>query len=281
VDGLAEYVARRVVTPIFAVDNLSPGYAFLEERYFHGFVPRFVRIRLTSETDGSPVSAYRAHPHVGAESEPASVAGAQRLAGKVVLALGTLDRRLGQPVFDAVVAEFVAVSRGTQPALEDFERTASRVSGQDLSWFFDATFRSSDVYDYGIERLTSQQNPGGGFDTTVVARRYGEAKFTGSSAPPSGTFESGRGVTVRVSFADGQRRTDYWDGRSLEKLFQYRSAERAVSAVVDPDRMLLLDLHQTNNSKTLTPRAGTAGTRWAARYLVWLENVLLSYASLV
>lgn len=281
VDGLSEYAARRAVMPLFVEQNLPPGYAFFEERYFHGFVPRFVRIRLQAETDGRSISLYRAHPRVGASSRVRSADEAQRLAGKMVLALGTLDRRLGRPVFDAVVAAFVASFRGQQPALEDFERTASRVSGQDLSWFFDAAFRSSEVYDYGVERLASLPSPGGVFETTVVARRYGDAQFTGSSTPPVGDYESGRGVALLVTFADGRQQTDYWDGRSREKTFRYRSAARAISAIVDPDRILLLDLQQTNNSKTLAPRAGTAATRWAGRFMLWLENSLLTYASLV
>ena len=46
VDGLVEYSARRIVTPMFQGDNLQPGYAMFEQRYFGGFVPRFIRLRL-------------------------------------------------------------------------------------------------------------------------------------------------------------------------------------------------------------------------------------------
>jgi hypothetical protein len=281
VDGLAEYAARRAATPLFEVDNLSPGYAFLEERYFQRFVPRFIRVRLKTESDGGPVPAYRARPAADPMAPAPPAEDRQSLSGKTLLALGTLERWLGRPVFDAVIAEFVRASRSTQPALADFEQVASRVSGQDLSWFFDRTFRSSDVFDYGVERLISEPEPDGSFVTTVVARRHGHAQFTGSSTEPSGGFESGRGVQLVVTFADGQRRIDYWDGRSQQKTLRYRGVSRAVSAAVDPARTLLLDLRQTNNSKTLAPRAGTAATRWAARYMIWLEDLLLSYASLV
>src|SRR5258708_2578173 len=51
VDGLAEFTARRAVVPIFEGVNNPPGYAFLEERYFAAFVPRFVRLRLRAEAD--------------------------------------------------------------------------------------------------------------------------------------------------------------------------------------------------------------------------------------
>jgi hypothetical protein len=53
-----------------------------------------------------------------------------------------------------------------------------------------------------------------------------------------------------------------------------------VSAVVDPDRTVLLDLRQTNNSKSLAPKTGTAASIWSARYMIWLEDLLLNYASL-
>lgn len=281
VEGLAAYVARRAVTPLFELENTSPGYAFLEERYFGGFIPRFVRVRLLAETDGDPVPAYRARPDVGMAARPGTVGEAQSLAGKTVLALGTLERWVGRPVFDQFVAEFVRESRSGRPTIADFARTATEVSGQDLSWLFDETFGSPKVFDYGVGLLTSEREQDSAFVTVVVARRFGDAQFTGASAAPIGPFESGRGITLRVTFEDGQQRTDYWDGRNREKTFHYRSPARAVSAAVDPDRTLLLDLKQTNNSMTLAPRASVAASRWAAHWLTWLEHALLNYGGLV
>jgi hypothetical protein len=116
--------------------------------------------------------------------------------------------------------------------------------------------------------------------TTVVARRYGDALFTGSSVKPVGPFESGRGVTLRVTFEDGEQRTDYWVGRAREKTFHYRSTAPAQSAIVDPDRSMLLDLARTNNSKTLAPKTSAAASTWMFRYMLWLQDLLLTYASL-
>ena len=53
-----------------------------------------------------------------------------------------------------------------------------------------------------------------------------------------------------------------------------------MSASVDPDHTMLLDLQRTNNTRTLAPRAGVAASMWAGRYLIWLEHLLLTYASL-
>jgi len=136
------------------------------------------------------------------------------------------------------------------------------------------------VFDYGVAALDSRPDEAGMFDTTVIARRYGDGLFTGSSAKPIGPFESGRGVVLLVTFADGERRTDYWDGRAREKTFHYRGPARAQSAIVDPDRTMLLDLARTNNSMTLASRSGVAASVWSARYLLWLQDLLLTYASL-
>src|SRR5438132_1424481 len=77
------------------------------------------------------------------------------------------------------------------------------------------------------------------------------------------------------------RSTARWDGRDREKRFEYRGAARATSAELDPDRVLLLDLRRTNNTQALTPRSSAVASRLAGRWLIWFEDLLLSYASLV
>ena len=262
VDGLVEYSARRVVTPMFQGDNLQPGYAMLEQRYFGGLVSRFIRIRLLPEADGDPLPAYRASPRVDV-SAPGSPEDTVSLAGKTVLTLDTLERWVGRPVFDAVLAGSFEPREG-QPTISDFAHVASSVSGQDLSWLFVQTLGGSAIFDYAVAQLTSVPRPDGGFDTTVVASRVGDGLFTGSTAPRVGPFESGGGVTLLVTFEDGERAVERWDGRDTRKICSYRSPSKAVSATVDPDRTLLLDVNQTNNSKTLAPQTCTAATRLAA-----------------
>ncbi|MEP7309744.1 MAG: hypothetical protein ABJA98_29905 [Acidobacteriota bacterium] len=281
VEGFAEYAARRVVVPLFQKENNPPGFAFLEERYFGGFVPHFVRIRLRPEADGDPIPAYRAHPAAPMTATPLSSRDARSLTAKTVLALGTLERWVGRPVFDEALAVFVRLSRDHTPTLVDFERVTSEVAGQDLSWFFDQAFRTSASFDYGVERLASERQAEGGYLTTIVARRYGDATFSGRSASREGPFESGRGVLLRVAFADGTAVTDHWDGRDRDKTFTYQSLTAAISAEIDPEQTILLDVRRANNSVTREGRGDTAAVRWAARYVNWVANALLQYAVLV
>ena len=99
-----------------------------------------------------------------------------------------------------------------------------------------------------------------------MVRRYGEAIFP---------------VDVMVTFRDGERVTEHWDGEGRWKLYTYDRPAQALSVEVDPNRVLLLDVNATNNSRTLEPKRLQAATKWSAAWLVWLQDCLLSWAALV
>lgn len=278
--AFAELTARRATAAVFGRDNLSPGYAFTEARYFGGFLPRFVRIRVKVETDGALNAAYRAQPHVDMTIAPRSEAEGAAQIGKAILAFTTLERWVGQPVADDIMRRFTAALRERDLRLADFEQLASAISAQDLSWLFDSAFRSTGVFDYAITRIESVRD-GDGYLSTVTVRRNGDARFTGRSGERDGPFERGRGVTVQSTFADGQRRSDAWDGRDEETTFSYRSPTPIADAIVDPDGVMLLDVWRTRNSAAIRPHGRSAATEWAARYAVWLQTLLLTYGALV
>jgi hypothetical protein len=88
-------------------------------------------------------------------------------------------------------------------------------------------------------------------------------------------------LQVETTFAGGDSIRDFWDGRSQTQTFEYRSPTRAVSAEVDPDGVLLLDRNRRNNGIALeTEAARTAASRWSARWMIWLEDALLTYVAL-
>ena len=69
-----------------------------------------------------------------------------------------------------------------------------------------------------------------------------------------------------------------WDGRDRWRMFTYDRGVEALSAQVDPERVLLLDVNYTNNSRTLEPRGGAAATKWMLKWMVWLQDLLLTAA---
>jgi hypothetical protein len=75
--------------------------------------------------------------------------------------------------------------------------------------------------------------------------------------------------------------TERWDGRDRWKLYEYDREAAAVSAEIDPERVLLLDVNFTNNSVTRAPRGPEAATRWSLTWMVWLQDALLTWAFFV
>jgi hypothetical protein len=120
------------------------------------------------------------------------------------------------------------------------------------------------VFDYGVQELRSTQD-GERYRTSLIVRRYGEAIFP---------------VDVAVTFQNGERATEHWEGADRWKLYTYDRPVPAALAQVDPNRVLLLDVNYTNNSKTLQPRGRTAATKWSLKWMVWLQDCLLSWAAL-
>jgi hypothetical protein len=54
-------------------------------------------------------------------------------------------------------------------------------------------------------------------------------------------------------FEDGTEIIEEWDGRSSAILLRYTRPARVISADVDPERHVLLDLNLLNNSRTTRP----------------------------
>ena len=199
---------------------------------------------------------------------------------KTALWLHTLERYLGWAVLRQGMASFYDQWKFGHPSPDDFFKTLSEESGQDLSWFFDQVYDTANIFDYGLQELTSRPNSGrgffhddgesrfthdvggSGFETTVIVRRYGEGIFP---------------IEIVTTFEDGHEEREQWNGETRWTAFTYQHEARATQALVDPKRILLLDVNYTNNSRTLAPKADAAATKWSVRWLIWLQDLLLTY----
>jgi hypothetical protein len=261
-EGLNTFSTARAMAQVYEPN-------FLALRYFGGFVPWVVRdIALSRETEGNRLAGYRRDAKSDAQSTPTyryyPTTGGSITYNKTALWLNTMERWLGWPALQRILSTHFTRSAFTHPKPADFFATANDVSGQDLGWYFDQVYRSSNVFDYGVQDVKSERD-GDQHHTTVVARRYGEATFP---------------VDVLVTFASGERVTEHWDGKDRWKLYAYDRQVPVVSAQVDPSRVLLLDVNYTNNSKTMAPEGPAAATKWSTLWIVWLQDCLLSWAAL-
>jgi hypothetical protein len=185
---------------------------------------------------------------------------------KPALWLHTLERALGWSTVQQILATFFERWKFKHPRPGDLFQIASEVSRRDLTPFFDQVYRGSAVFDYGVDSVQSEDIGENTVRSDVIVRRHGDGIFP---------------VTVLVTLANGEQRRFAWDGGGRWHRVTLEHASRAVSAQVDPDRVLLLDTNFTNNSYTTEPRSRQAAAKWAAAWMVWLQDQLLTWAVFV
>jgi aminopeptidase N len=266
-EGLNTFSTARVIERTF-----EPNYHV--QRYFGGFVPwTFRDIRVARATDNNRLPGYRDN----AEADDQSTHSFRYWPGtatfitynKTALWLATLERHLGWPVLQNILSTYFERWRFRHPYPEDFfavvNSVTARHGGEDLTWFFDQVYRGSNVFDYGVQELRTARS-GDVHRSSVVVRRHGEATFP---------------VEIVTRFEDGETITERWDGKGRRAVYVYERGAPAVSAQVDPRRVLLLDVNYTNNSRTLQPRTRDAGLKWSLQWMAWLQDLMLTYAFFV
>jgi peptidase M1-like protein len=262
-EGFNTFSTARAIAQVY-----DPNYVAL--RYFDGFIPWVVRdLVVRRETDGNRLAGYRHDAKSDAESTPTyryfPATGGSITYNKTALWLNTMERWLGWPTLQRVMSTHFARWKFRHPRPQDFFAIAVEVIGNDIESYFDQVYRSSNVFDYGIQELTSVKERDL-YRTTLVVRRFGEAYFP---------------VDIVTTFKNGDRATEHWEGRDRWKLYVYERPSQALSSQVDPERVLLLDINTTNNSSTLEPRGRAAATKWATKWAIWLQDCLVSWAFFV
>jgi len=208
--------------------------------------------------------------------------------GRVGLTLRTLESYLGEQTMARVMRTYHQRWRYRHPCLQDFIAVVNEVSGQNMNWFFQQFFYSSNVADYTLEDVKSEPVLGkiGVYDvsgkkqtfldkpaqeafekstnkqyhSTVTVRRLGEVL-----AP----------VDVLVHFEKGETVREQWDGQYRWVRYTYAKPTKVISAELDPARKLALEANFTNNSRT-REEDNRAAAKWYVRWIFWLENLFFS-----
>ncbi|MFQ5707622.1 MAG: M1 family metallopeptidase [bacterium] len=223
--------------------------------------------------------------------------------------LTTLQNYLGKETMQKVMRAYVARWRFKHPRTRDFIDVANEVAGEDLSWFFDQAFFSNAVLDYSVDRVFSKKvKKDRGYDYTRSVTEEDSLASDGevsdqekAAAPPaseptsngrsdsvtqtkaptlysSGVYVRRLGdfkfpVDVEVVFANGDTIREKWDGQALWKKFRYTKPAKLVSAIVDPEGKIPLDVNFTNNSRTVK-RERLGANKLSTRWLFWMQFLL-------
>ncbi|HKY21874.1 MAG TPA: M1 family metallopeptidase [Vicinamibacterales bacterium] len=263
-EGINQYANARAMAEAF-----PEGRVVL--RFFGGFVPWVIDDAPWDRVlFGDILAGYRRGATTDVPSTPSFKywpgTSTPNTYAKPSLWLHTLERALGWTTVQQILATFFERWKFKHPRPDDLFQIANEISRRDLTPFFDQVYRGSAVFDYGVESVSSAEAADETFLSTVVVRRHGDGVFP---------------VTILVTLANGEQRRFAWDGSGRWHRVTVEHTSRAVSAQIDPDQTLLLDTNFTNNSFTTEPQSGRAATKWAAAWMVWLQDQLLTWTFFV
>ncbi|MDZ7399272.1 MAG: M1 family metallopeptidase [candidate division KSB1 bacterium] len=219
---------------------------------------------------------------------------------KPALMLTTLQNYLGKETLQKIMRTYFERWKFKHPRTEDFIHVANEISGQDLSWFFDQALFSTAELDYSVDRVfTRPIKKHEGYDFTLkipdqdstnelhqsfqirkdslstevdsVDTSIVKFYYSGVDVRRLGDFQFP--VEIEIVFENGEKIREHWDGKDLWKKFRYTKPRKLVSATVDPDRKIPIDLNFTNNSRSVESHAKGVN-KLAIRFLFWMQLLL-------
>jgi hypothetical protein len=205
------------------------------------------------------------------------------------LVLRTLENLLGERTMARIMRTFHERFRFGHPRSEDFYAVASEVAGTDLHWYFDQVVERGGILDYEVASVSSQKLPEAQgvvesdgkratVSSKVAAARERAADKASTRLWESSVLVRRQGdvvlpVEVELRFEGGKPERRRWDGRDRWVRYDFVRPERLLSASVDPERKLELDVSWLNDSKR-TEHDSRAAAKWAAIWMFCAQQVL-------
>lgn len=255
-DGLAWYLQSREVAKAFEHAHRMPGYRFLTTCFFGCTVSwQFQSLIVSRWGDGvgrpemlRSITA-RAWPPLDRRLPP----GIDQRALRVALLFASLERELGWPTLQGAL-DVVGAARGTRSVVDVLEMATAR------EW--DAAFAialQSRPSDFAISRVDTGACGPQCVVTHVSLTRAGDVPFP---------------LELRVDYDDRSQIRRYWNGAG-EMTFE--SASPPSSVRLDANRVWLLDEDYANGEFLRTRTTNVPIAKWVARWIVWLQDAMLTY----
>lgn len=205
---------------------------------------------------------------------------------KTATMLRTIKGMLGADNFKKAIQLYYNKWKFGHPCSLDFYACVNQVVaemnnpdlGKNLNWFFQSAFRTDEVCDYKLTKITNEivsESAKGFFDS-------GLDKILGNedseSVIKSSVFVQRMGtmvvpVEVLVTFKNGETELVKWDGKGRCKEFQFTKNSSVVSAQIDPENKIACDIDLINNSISYENNSQNPIWKYAAKFLFWLENI--------
>ncbi|MCB0519948.1 MAG: M1 family metallopeptidase [Lewinellaceae bacterium] len=205
---------------------------------------------------------------------------------KTATSLETLRNLAGEEVMDKIIKAYFERWKFRHPKGTDFlavleevgKRELGEAEGGRILAIFKECLYTTDICDYLVSDIVINKisTPTGLFDAANGGHVFEKGKTTDQYHSEVVLYRKGDMIfaqEVEIVFDNGEKITEQWDGTDRRKVFEYEGYRRVVSAHIDPQQKILLDLDLNNNSLTLEPKTSPL-LRYATRAVYWIQNIL-------
>ncbi|MBC7775011.1 MAG: M1 family peptidase, partial [Phycisphaerae bacterium] len=212
---------------------------------------------------------------------------------KTATTLRTVEALVGQEKMDQILQAYFEQWQFKHPKGADFMAVLKAELGteQDTVFarqvydLFETSIYGAVVLDYAVTHISNDAlpTPQGLFGHNASAFTY---KDGSGNKPILSTVEVQRKgdwvfpVELLVTFEDGTTQTLHWSGEEGLKVFEFSGGLKVVSAQIDPQQKISLDVDLNNNSMTLQPETISLW-KYAAKAVFWIQNLMQTISFLV
>ncbi len=212
---------------------------------------------------------------------------------KTATTLRTVQSLVGDEKMDDIIRTYFEKWKFRHPKGSDFMAIlkAGLAAGQDSAFaqqvygLFEKSIYGAVVLDYAVTHISNEELPAtqGVFGNSATGFTHQDG--TGERARRSKVEVQRKGdwvfpVEILVTFEDGSAQTLHWSGEEGAKTFEFTGGSKVVSAQIDPQQKIGLDVDLNNNSLTLQPEKAPLW-KYTAKSLFWIQNLLQTVSFLV
>ena len=257
-EGLVWYLQSRIVEELFDRRWQFRAYALDVRRYFGGFVPWQLRtIPLSRMTIGVARDVFLNRPQTRWRRNVTPTI------TRAALGFASLEQRHTWPVLERGLRAVATQYGGKTVDLPTFSETLSRALAADVTPFIAAMAGQSEVAARIEGVRTEACAPSPCVRTAVTLRGAGQDEWP-----------------VRLRFEHTQQMTTTWRPASGDTLW-VESPTPPAAVAIDPDRTNLLDPDYRDNIAVLNPSTTVRVSKWMSQWLVWLQQIMLTYTFLL
>ena len=212
---------------------------------------------------------------------------------KTATTLRTVEQLIGTEKMDALLQTYFERWKFKHPRGTDFlavlkekmAEEADSVFARNVVGLFEKSIYGAFALDYAVrsisnENLLAPQGVFGEKSDNFTYKSGNEARKMLSTVMVSRNGDWVFPVELQVIFEDGSTQTVYWSGEEGLKTFEFSGTSKIVSAQIDPNQKISLDLDLNNNSLTLKP-ASASMWKYSAKATFWIQTLFqtLSFLS--